>query len=45
MCTTHRMSGLSMPMPNAEVATMTGTSPARNSWWRRVRTDPARPPW
>src|SRR5436190_206481 len=44
-CTTVRTSGLSMPMPNAIVATIASSSPARNAACTRSRSGPGRPAW
>src|SRR4029079_13960471 len=43
MWATNRTSGLSMPMPNAIVATITTPSSRRNRSWRRRRVSPSRP--
>ncbi len=45
MWATHAMSGLSMPMPNAEVATMIGTWSARNASCSSWRAPRGMPPW
>ena len=42
---TKRMSGLSIPMPKALVATMTGTSPLMNRSWLADRSAALIRPW
>jgi hypothetical protein len=42
---TVRTSALSMPMPNAFVATMTSTSPSMNARWVSVRSSRRSPAW
>ncbi len=42
---TKRTSGLSMPMPNAIVATMTMPSSRTNRFWWRWRTSASSPAW
>ena len=45
MCATKRTSGLSMPMPNAIVATTTTPSSRRNRAWFAARMRASRPAW
>ena len=42
---TKRMSGLSIPMPKATVATTTSILPAWKASWTRSRTSASRPAW
>ena len=42
---TKRTFDLSMPMPNAMVATTTSTSSRWNASWLRVRSSSSRPAW
>jgi hypothetical protein len=44
-CATKRTSGLSMPMPNAMVATITSPSSRRKRSWWRLRTSASSPAW